>query len=91
VDDCSLCWCPAFKENETNGLYWLCYYMIWSTKEGVPWCHIVTSRCLWSECLPLGWSRMSQFHAFSFYFQNKMVTLCFIGPPQSAPAIRRCQ
>ena len=34
---------------------------------------------------------MSPFQACSFSFQNKMVTLCFIAPPQSAPEVQRCQ
>ena len=84
MGDCSVCWCASFKEFVINGLRWLHYYMIWSTEEGVPWCHSFTSRCLWSERLQLGWSRVSPFQAWSFSFQNKMVTLCFIAPPQSA-------
>jgi len=91
MDDCSLCWCAAFEDFETNGLRWLCYYIIWSTEEGVLWFHSLTSRCLWSECLHLGWSRVSPFHAYSFSFQNKIVALCFTAPPQSAPAMRHCQ
>jgi hypothetical protein len=55
-------------------LHWFCYYMIWST-EGAPWFHSFTSRCLWLECLQLGWSRVSPFHACPFSFQNRMVTL----------------
>ena len=34
---------------------------------------------------------MSPFQACSFSFQNKMVTLCFIAPPQSAPEVHHCQ
>jgi hypothetical protein len=91
MDACSLCWCAAFQEFDSKDLCWLCHYLIWSLEEGVPWCHRSTSRCLWPKFLQLGWSKVSPFCACLFSFWYKMVTLCPITLPQSAPEMRVCQ